>query len=93
MLGLVVLAWGLFVAPLLHRETHVHGVAHSHGSAPVKQAPHGAGSLEHQDLAMASAPVVAQPVVVMVTVAMGRELAPASPSLAGVRRVEMAQAP
>lgn len=55
-LGLMLLAFGLLIAPLLHGVDHGH--AHSHGPS---QARHGDSSLEHQSLAFASPAVVNEP--------------------------------
>ncbi|MFT3711816.1 MAG: hypothetical protein QM817_29610 [Archangium sp.] len=93
-LGLAVLAWGLLLAPLIHRDVHAHGVAHSHGPAK-QQLPesHGVGSLEHQDVALGSAPVVAAPVVVVAALELPVEEQPCAPWVAPQRRVELSQAP
>lgn len=99
MLGLVVLGWGLLVAPLLHRETHAHGATHSHGAPskqPSKQAPvdqHGAGSLEHGSFALAGAPALPIAVVVQLASTVTPALAPEAPWRAPARRVEQSQAP
>ncbi|MBM4781405.1 MAG: hypothetical protein GQE15_27300 [Archangiaceae bacterium] len=55
-LGLVLLAFGLLIAPLLHGVDHGH--SHSHGPA---QSRHGAGSLEHQSLAFSSPAAIVEP--------------------------------
>ncbi len=99
MLGLVALTWCLLVAPVLHRETHSHGTKHSHqgpgDSRPSQDSreSHGSGSFEHFAVSfVAPGEVMARAHVV---VAM-RELAAVvrvAPSVRGLRRVEMSQAP
>lgn len=46
-LGLMLLAWGLLVAPALHALTHAHGHPHHHSVPTAPGLPHGAGSVEH----------------------------------------------
>lgn len=95
-LGLMLLAWGLLVAPALHAITHAHGHPHHH-SAPTAptapDAPHGAGSVEHL-LALAT-PGTATPQVVWVGHAVSRREAsqPRPPDLERRSRVEVPQGP
>ncbi|MCU0700598.1 MAG: hypothetical protein MUC96_29160 [Myxococcaceae bacterium] len=58
-LGLMLLLFGLVLAPLLHREGHDH--AHHHGSDVPADVPHGAGSVEHLDALVRLAPALAAP--------------------------------
>ncbi len=91
-LGLVLLTWGLLVAPLLHSVSHAHGHSHSHGGLP-QSAPHGAGSVEHV-LALASpAPALPELTRVQVLVALSSEPMPASPQAPSWNRVEEPQGP
>lgn len=57
-LGLLLLAFGLVVAPLLHRFEHGDGHGHHHGSSTPEESRHGEGALEHQ-LASFTAPALA----------------------------------
>jgi hypothetical protein len=92
-LGLVALAWGLLVAPLVHREAHSHaGGKHSHGPAKSGE-QHGVGSLEHQAVSFVAAPVVQAPVLVAVAVGVPRVAVPEVVALSRLRRVEQSQAP
>lgn len=69
LLGLLVLAFGLVVAPLLHRFEHGDGHAHRHGSSAPDDSRHGEGSLEHQ-LASFTAPSLAvEPIFFAVAIA------------------------
>jgi hypothetical protein len=91
-LGLVLLAWGLLVAPLLHSLTHAHGHAHSHAGLPTK-APHGTGSVEHL-LALASpAPALPEVTRVQVLLALASEVEPVAPDVRCWHRVEQPQGP
>jgi hypothetical protein len=91
-LGLVALAWGLLVAPLLHRETHAHGHSHSHGPAQ-PSAPHGGGSLEHQALSFVESPAAPAPVFIATVVTLPAAPGPAWVVPSALRRVEQSQAP
>jgi hypothetical protein len=77
-LALLLLAFGLVVAPLLHSLRHAHG--HSHGPA-TPTAPHGAGSLEHQALAFTAAPGVSAPTFFAVALSTPALVTPAVPAL------------
>lgn len=91
-LGLVALAWGLLVAPLVHREVHSHaGGKHSHG--PVKSGQHGVGSVEHQAVSFVAAAVMAVPVWVAVSLGDQWVAGPVAVALARLRLVAQAQAP
>lgn len=90
-LGLIALGWALLVAPLVHRETHAHGTAHSHGpNSPLK---HGDGSLEHQALAFFDAPSLVEPTPVFLALNLTQHHAPDSVDAPQLRRVEQSQAP
>jgi hypothetical protein len=62
LLGLLVLAFGLVVAPLLHRFEHGDGHTHHHGSSPPDDSRHGEGSLEHQLASFTSPSLAVEPV-------------------------------
>jgi hypothetical protein len=63
LLGLLVLAFGLVVAPLLHRFEHRGGHAHHrHGSSMPDDSRHGEGSLEHQLASFTTPSVAVEPV-------------------------------
>lgn len=53
-LVLLVMSFGLVIAPVLHSVSHAHG--HQHGPVEQPDAPHGADSLEHQQLALLTGP-------------------------------------
>ncbi|MFO0600341.1 MAG: hypothetical protein U0228_33840 [Myxococcaceae bacterium] len=89
-LGLVLLGWGLLVAPLLHASTHAHGHAHSHG---LPQGPHGAGTLEHLSLACLETPALPELVPQLTIVALREPIAPAAPAVFVPRRAEQPQGP
>lgn len=83
-LGLVVLAWCLLVAPLLHRLTHAHGHTHAHASS---------ANFEHQTLSF-TAPAETTPLLALVTrLELARVGQPAAPAVEPQRRVEQSQAP
>lgn len=100
-LGLVVLAWGLLVAPLAHATSHAQKHQHVHGasrsvrnqSSDQPSDQHGAGTVEHL-LALATQ---APPVPELQRVLTIRELAPfaqpASPSIEPWNQVEESQGP
>ncbi len=92
-LGLLVLAFGLVVAPLLHRFEHGDGHAHHHGSTPPEEARHGEGSLEHQ-LASFTAPSLAvEPVFFAVALNQPRAHQQRGPHLNARWTVEQPQGP
>lgn len=90
-LGLVALAWGLLLGPLLHREVHAHGDHHSHGPSP--RLPHGAGSVEHQAIDLTAAPALPQVTFVAYAVRRAPGLAPRPVDLTAKRPVAQPQAP
>ncbi len=75
----MLLAFGFVLAPLLHRAQHAHGDEHHH-HAPAHQR-HGDGALEHQQLAFASAPLVASPTFFALAVSTASTRAAAAPTL------------
>lgn len=91
-LGLVALAWGLLVAPLIHRETHTHGHSHSHGPAQ-PSGQHGAGSLEHQALSFVERAPAPAPLFIATVVRLPAAPVPAWVVPPALRRVEQSQAP
>ncbi|MFZ5439284.1 MAG: hypothetical protein ACOZQL_04705 [Myxococcota bacterium] len=91
-LGLVLLAWGLLVAPLVHRESHAHGHRHSHGPTQ-PSSPHGAASLEHQALSFVEGPATPTPIFLASLLVVRPELVPQTPERRVHRRVEQSQAP
>ena len=99
MLGLVALTWCLLVAPVLHRETHSHGTKHAHqGPGDSRESrdsreSHGSGSFEHFAVSFVAPGEVV--VGARVVVAMGEQpgVGQVAPSVRGLRRVEMSQAP
>lgn len=90
-LGLVALAWGLLLGPLLHREVHAHGEHHSHGPSP--RLPHGAGSVEHQAIDLTAAPALPELTYVAWAVRWAPPVAPRPVSFDAPRPVAQPQAP
>lgn len=91
-LGLLVLAFGLVVAPLLHRFEHGDG-HHHHGSRTPDESRHGEGSLEHQ-LASFTAPSLAvEPVFFAVALTQPRAHQQRAPQLSARWTVEQPQGP
>jgi hypothetical protein len=60
-LALLLLAWGLLAAPLLHTVEHAHGHRHHHKAAP-------GGNLEHFSALALVAPTLSAPILVATTV-------------------------
>lgn len=87
-LGLMLLAFGLLVAPLLHGIDHGH--SHSHGPS---QSSHGAGSLEHQSLAFASPAEVVEPTFFAVGLGVSKSASQHAPELASRWSAEQPQGP
>lgn len=83
-LGLVLLAWGLLVAPVLHSFAHAHGHEHVHASAQ---------NLEHHAVAFVDAPPQVELQAEWLLVSRERPPAPVAPQLVATRRVEQSQAP
>jgi hypothetical protein len=93
-LGLMVLAWGLLVAPLVHTFTHAHGHGHSHGAQPQgTPGTHGAGSVEHLLAVSTGAPPVPELSPVRMPLALARAERPRSPPLERWQSVEESQGP
>lgn len=94
LLGLLLLAFGLVVAPLLHRFEHGDGHAHHHhGSSTPDDSRHGEGSLEHQ-LASFTAPALAvEPVFFAVALAAPRAAHQRSPDTTARWTAEQPQGP
>lgn len=91
-LGLLVLAFGLVVAPLLHRFEHGHG-HHHHGSSTPDESRHGEGALEHQ-LASFTAPSLAvEPVFFAVALTQPRARQPRATHVNARWTVEQPQGP
>ncbi len=91
-LGLLLLAFGLVVAPLLHRFEHDDG-HHHHGSTTPDESRHGEGALEHQ-LASFTAPALAvEPVFFAVALTHPRVDQQAAPQLGARWTVEQPQGP
>ncbi|MDX2009643.1 MAG: hypothetical protein SFW67_05615 [Myxococcaceae bacterium] len=86
-LGLMLLLFGLVVAPLLHREGHGH--AHQHGSDVPARGTHGAGSVEHLDALVQLAAPPAPPRFVAIATATTPLIGRDNPVL--VARVAVAQ--
>ena len=93
MLGLVVLAWGLLVAPVTHAFRHARdGQGHSHGALPTSE-EHGGGSVEHL-LAVATAAAAPLELVRVSTLVVLEEVArPLTPALVARNPVENPQGP
>lgn len=91
-LGLVVLAWGLLVSPLLHSLAHAHAHGHEHG-APARSTGHGAGSLEHHAAAFLETPAHVELTSTWLLVSRSRPLEPRAPWFEHVGGVELAQGP
>ncbi len=87
-LGLVVLAWGLLVAPLTHAWTHARdGHGHSHG-VPASASQHGAGSLEHLLVVACAAPATPELTRVGTVLVLAEVARPASPVVESWNSVE-----
>ena len=90
-LGLMVLAFGLLVAPLTHALKHDH--RHTHGAPPAQSGPHGEGAVEHLLALATQAPAV--PVLLrerfLVTLVQAQR--PRAPQVASWNRVEESQGP
>lgn len=93
MLGLVVLAWGLLVAPLAHASTHARsGHRHEH-SAPASSEQHGAGSLEHLLVLACAAPTAPDLTRVSMVLTVAEVALPSSPVIESWNSVENPQGP
>ena len=93
MLGLVVLAWGLLLAPLTHASAHGRdGHGHSHG-APASPGQHGAGSLEHLLAVACAAPFVPELTRLSTTLVLLEVARPCSPVVEVWNSVENPQGP
>lgn len=90
-LGLVVLAFGLVVAPLLHRAAHHHD--HHHGPVSPVDSSHGRGALEHQLASFTAPPQAAGPVFFAVAVAVPEPRVERAVALAPRWRDEQPQGP
>ncbi|MDP1921207.1 MAG: hypothetical protein Q8L14_33510 [Myxococcales bacterium] len=92
-LGLLLLAFGLVVAPLLHRFEHGDGHGHHHGSSTPDESRHGEGALEHQ-LASFTAPTLAvEPIFFAVALTQPRAHQQGAPHLTARWTVEQPQGP
>jgi hypothetical protein len=90
-LGLVVLAWGLLVAPIVHSFEHGHRHTHGLPSDPSRHA--GEGTVEHLLAIGVETQILEAPVARVLVV---RLVEPRSPESAAVRRwnsVEQPQGP
>ena len=96
-LGLLVLAWGLLVAPVAHAFTHAHGHAHTHGAPSKKSpAPHTApdgGGVEHLRAVATEGAVVEAPLRLASVAALTELRAPRAPALARWTSAEQPQGP
>ena len=91
-LGLVVLAWGLLIAPLAHSFTHAHGHRHTHG-VPSKGAHAEPGSIEHLLAVATQTPRVEAPVRPGAVIALAQFALPSAPALNRWTPVEQPQGP
>ncbi len=90
-LGLMLLLFGLVLAPLLHRLGHGH--THAHGPTTPAKAPHGAGSLEHLDALGHEAPALQEPTLVALHVSCAQPSLPGAPRLKARLAVACPQGP
>jgi hypothetical protein len=91
-LGLVVLAWGLLVAPLVHSFTHAHGHRHTHG-VPSKGAHAEPGTVEHLLAVATETPPAVDPIRIGVLLTLAELQEPLAPSLSRWNPVEQPQGP
>lgn len=92
-LGLLVLAFGLVVAPLLHRFEHADGHAHHHGSTTPDEPRHGEGSLEHQLASFTAPALTVEPSFFAVALTQPRAHEQRAPYLGARWTVEQPQGP
>jgi len=91
LLALLVLGWAFVLAPSVHQLEHEH--QHSHGGATPASSSHGAGSLEHHQLALNSPVPTPEMLLVLIACAETEPLVPTAPDLIAHRPESSPQAP
>jgi len=92
-LGLLLLAFGLVVAPLLHRVEHGDGHSHHHGSSTPDESRHGEGSLEHQLASFTAPSLTVEPIFFAVALAKPRAHQQRAPNASDRWTAEQPQGP